>query len=61
MYMHVAAAANAAMSAAGVTALHSQPTRTLVTTYPYDISRNPLYLSITGMFVGGAILLNSRL
>jgi protein-S-isoprenylcysteine O-methyltransferase Ste14 len=54
-----AAAAAALMRRAGTEINPMRPTTALVVTGPFRYTRNPLYVSLTGLYVGGALLLNA--
>jgi len=43
----------------GTTANPKQPSQALVTEGPFRISRNPIYVAMTGLYVGMAFLINS--
>lgn len=43
----------------GTTANPKQPSQALVTDGPFRISRNPIYVAMTGLYVGMAFLINS--
>ena|SRR2546428_6385080 len=46
------------MSAAGTNINPREPALVLVTNGPFRFSRNPLYLALTGMYAGVALLIN---
>jgi protein-S-isoprenylcysteine O-methyltransferase Ste14 len=48
-----------AMHRAGTNVRPDQPSTTIVTDGPFRFSRNPLYLSITGLYVGIALMVNA--
>ena len=56
--MALAIAGRRAMSRAGTNIDPRQPAVVLVTTGPFRFSRNPLYLALTGLYVGVALLIN---
>lgn len=43
----------------GTTANPKKPSETLVTDGPFRISRNPIYVAMTGLYIGLAFLVNS--
>lgn len=43
----------------GTTANPKQPSEALVTDGPFRISRNPIYVAMTGLYIGLAFLINS--
>lgn len=47
------------MRRSGTTANPKQPSQALVTDGPFRISRNPIYVAMTGLYVGMAFLVNS--
>lgn len=47
------------MRSAGTTLRPDKPTATLVTDGPFRLSRNPLYLALTLMYAGIALIANS--
>ena len=44
---------------AGTTVIPGRPANALVTSGPYQISRNPMYLSFAALYIGATLLLNS--
>ena len=47
------------MRRAGTTANLKKPSEVLVTDGPFRISRNPIYVAMTGLYIGSAFLVNS--
>lgn len=47
------------MRRSGTTANPTQPSQALVTDGPFRISRNPIYVAMTGLYIGLALLVNS--
>lgn len=47
------------MRRAGTTANPKKPSEALVTDGPFRISRNPIYVAMTGLYIGSAFLVNS--
>ncbi|WP_455221018.1 methyltransferase family protein [Kaarinaea lacus] len=43
----------------GTTASPYESSTSLITTGPFQYSRNPIYVAMTGLYIGGAILINS--
>ena len=55
----VAATGRKAMVSHGTNVNPTQPTTTIVTNGPFKVTRNPLYLSLTMLYIGLALLLNT--
>ncbi|GCE49143.1 protein-S-isoprenylcysteine O-methyltransferase Ste14 [Thermosporothrix hazakensis] len=47
-----------AMRQANTSPAHSEPTTTLVVEGPYRLSRNPIYVGMTALYIGLSVLLN---
>ena len=55
----LARSGEAAMKRAGTSIRPDQPTLALVSDGPFRFTRNPLYVALTGVYVGLALLLNA--
>jgi len=55
----LARSAEAAMKRAGTTIRPDQPTLAIVSDGPFRFTRNPLYLALTGLYVGITLLVDA--
>ena len=55
----LAASAAAAFRSKGTTVLPHRPVSALVTSGPFRATRNPMYVGLTGIYIGGALLVGT--